>query len=96
MKPMTFDEAWEDAEKHNIPTDKLSLYKVSDSLYLVKFNNKHLGEFQKDVDGFFYYWQSFEVTGCWNSFILKCIANSLDELNKEWDEKIDKHFSSNS
>lgn len=82
MNQLTFDEAWAHADELNIPTDNLSLEKVNDSLYKIKFNNVYLGEFQRDVDGFFYYWQEESIQGCWNSFILKCLANSLDELNK--------------
>lgn len=51
-------------------------------------NNKYLGRFIQDVDGFYYYWPDEDLSGCWSEFSLKCIAAALQEINKEWTEQI--------
>lgn len=62
-----------------------SSYKVvSDS------NNKTIGTFIQDVDGFYY----FEAisTGLWSDYALKAISDKLFELNKPWANQINKDF----
>ena len=49
-------------------------------------NNLLVGELIMDVDGYFYFWPSND--GCWVSHILRSIADKLDEINKDWDNKI--------
>ena len=50
-----------------------------------------LGTFEMDVDGYFYFWRNEKLTGCDSSYVLRGIADKLDEVNKEWD----KHLKNN-
>ena len=50
-------------------------------------NNQMIGELIMDVDGYFYFWSTVK-DGCWPSYILRYIADKLDEINKDWDNKI--------
>ena len=49
---------------------------------------KVLGTFEMDVDGYFYFWRNEKLTGCDSSNILRGIADKLDEVNEEWDERL--------
>lgn len=46
------------------------------------------GEIFPDVDGYYYWFVNNK--GSLGAAELRIIANRLDELNKEWDEKINK------
>jgi len=71
--------------------NKLLTEKVSDGRYKVFFESKYLGDFVRDVDGFFYYWPS-EDGGCWSAWTLRLIANELEELNADWNKYIDENL----
>jgi hypothetical protein len=47
-----------------------------------------IGEFERDVDGYFYYWPAIENRGSYSNFTLRKIAEMLDDLNKEWNETV--------
>ena len=49
---------------------------------------KVLGTFEMDVDGYFYFWRNEKLTGCDSSYVLRDIADKLDEVNKKWDEHL--------
>lgn len=51
-----------------------------------------VGRLLMDVDGFFYYWPSMNLSGCYASYILHEIADTLDELNREWEEQLERDF----
>ena len=55
-------------------------------------NGVYLGDFAKDVDGYYYYWPSPYPNGSWPAYALRMIADKLDELNKEWDDEIRSYF----
>lgn len=68
-----------------------SLIKVetcSSVRYNILFKNKQIGMFEKVEDGYFYYFQT--TNGCYNSAIMRNIANKLDGINKDWDEEVKK------
>ena len=52
-------------------------------------NGKLIGEFIRDVDGYFYFWSENNL-GAWPSHLLRDIADKLDEINQLWDEHIEK------
>lgn len=54
-------------------------------------NDLFLGTFQKDVDGFYYFWEHGNG-GCWGENELRNIADSLQEINKEWNEYINNNL----
>lgn len=45
----------------------------------------------QDVDGYYYFWPA-EGGGYFNEFTLRVIADHLEELNKPWDDEINKYF----
>lgn len=48
-----------------------------------------IGAVYKEVDGY-YVWDSSLMTGIWSAGILHEIADTLDALNKTWDEEVRK------
>ncbi len=72
----------------------LKINKISDSNYevLVKSNNKLIGNFYLEVDGFFYFAENEHngSNGLWSDYALLEIGNKLKELNKPWVEKLEE------
>jgi hypothetical protein len=64
----------------------------SNNLEEAYFNTKHIGSFVRDVDGFFYYSPNSEG-GIWAEYELREIADKLKEMNKAWNEEIERVFS---
>lgn len=54
--------------------------------------DKHLGSFQLDSDGSYYFYITEELEGCWTSQSLREIAEKLDEVNKPFDDEVNKYF----
>ena len=54
-------------------------------------NGKLIGEFIRDVDGYFYFWSENNL-GAWPSHLLRDIADKLDEINQLWDEHVEKEL----
>lgn len=55
-------------------------------------NGVDLGEIGMLEDGFYYYWPKLRA-GCWSSHVMREIADKIDELDKPYQEQIDKYFS---
>lgn len=70
----------------------IALSKITDNKYQVIFseNNKFLGMFERDIDGYFYFSEDSRSKGFWSSYVLREIADKLDEINRDWDEQIKK------
>tara|TARA_Y100000389_G_scaffold123881_1_gene121217 strand:+ start:1210 stop:1356 length:147 start_codon:yes stop_codon:yes gene_type:complete len=45
-----------------------------------------------DVDGYYYYWPESNLTVSWSSHNLREIADILDKLNSDYEEKIKEYF----
>lgn len=58
---------------------------------LCKDNNLPVGEIYREVDGFFVFWP-YTVTGFYTEQFLREVADKLRELNKEWNETIEKEM----
>ncbi len=65
------------------------------SAYAVMVRSVKLGEIMRDVDGYWYFWPEIthERCGYWDKSILHWIANKLDELDKPYEEELDRYFS---
>lgn len=50
-------------------------------------NGVVLGDLMQKEDGFFDFWPT-DRDGCWAAYVLRAIADKLDELNKPWDDII--------
>lgn len=54
-------------------------------------NGKHIGNFVRDVDGFMYF-EFLEGGELWGQEHLQMIVDKLKELNKDWQDNINKYF----
>lgn len=64
--------------------------KISEERYEVIYDNGvSIGELLREVDGFFVYYP-IQNGGCWESHVMRPIADKMDELNKPWQDQIDK------
>lgn len=62
--------------------------------YRIEYENEvKIGDFFKDVDGFYYFWPKLHG-GSWNALVMRIIADKLDELNRPWEEEIAKDIQS--
>jgi hypothetical protein len=59
---------------------------------VVTKNEKLVGELIMDVDGYFYFWPE-DSTGAWTPYILRQLADKMDEINKPWDEQVENDLS---
>jgi len=60
----------------------------------VESNNKLLGEFILNIDGFYYFSiLDTPVNGLWSDYVLAEIADKLKKLNHDWKYHVDKYFS---
>jgi|WetSurMetagenome_2_1015567.scaffolds.fasta_scaffold22196_5 hypothetical protein len=49
---------------------------------------KVIGKAMRDMDGSFYFWFSSKGEGCWSSYLIREIADKLDLLNKDFDDRM--------
>jgi len=68
-------------------TELFHLTKQDSGYYVEYYNGLHIGEFERDVDGYYYYWP-VQRAGSWPAVVLRAIADKLDELNEPWDTHI--------
>lgn len=74
----------------------IKLTKLSNDQYRVNLSNsKFIGYFERDVDGYFYWWPEIKSEdGCWSADSLIELANKLKELNTPYEKELDKYFES--
>lgn len=77
--------------KETITTDFLilnsNLNKSKYNIYF-NFNNKKIGSFIRDIDGYYYCKLSRTNFGYLSSHTLKIIADALDKINKPYDDQV--------
>jgi hypothetical protein len=77
--------------------DVFKLVQQNSHVYHVvyKNNRKYVGSFERDVDGYFYYWmpQLLPTQGFIPACHLKLLADMLDELNEPWDKIVEQTLS---
>lgn len=69
----------------------LTLKELNNSHYEVQFEARTIGEFIRDVDGYFYLFFN-SANGCWSDYILIELGETLAELNKEWNNIVNKEL----
>lgn len=69
----------------------LTITKISENEYDVLFQEKHLGRFLRSDDGYLYYTDDLNGGLC-AAWTLIEIGEALNDLNKEWDDHINKYF----
>lgn len=63
----------------------------SNSSYLITFKNKIIGRLVALEDGFYQFFPENFVNGSYISYwVLEKILNKLKELNKDWEEHLEK------
>ncbi len=72
----------------------IKLTKLSEHQYSVNFSNgKFIGYFERDVDGYFYWWPNLkEEEGCWSAGLILELAEKLKEVNKPYEEELNAYF----
>ena len=65
---------------------------LNKSYRLFADNEKEIGSFQLDYDGFYYFWQDEDLLGCWSAHNLREIADELDKINKPYKNSIEEYF----
>lgn len=50
-------------------------------------NGVFMGDFVCHEDGYYYYWPA-RRDGAMPGYVLRALADKLDEINKEWDDQI--------
>lgn len=55
-------------------------------------SGKNIGTFELDESGFYNYWRNSKSDGAWQSWLLRAIADKLDDVNKPYKEVIDEYF----
>jgi hypothetical protein len=76
-----------------IETEFLLLKPEGKNRYLVSFkpNGKCIGSFLMDVDGYYYFWVNND-SGCWGSYELRIISNTLDKINKPYNDFVKENL----
>lgn len=65
-------------------------YNPISRVYTVKVGNTLVGELYAEADGFYVFDPIVGRTGYWPEWMLRSIADKLQEVNKEWQEEITK------
>lgn len=55
-------------------------------------NGKYIGECVQDVDGFWKFWFTQEVTGAFEGYELEAISAMLKHMNAAWEAEIKEYF----
>lgn len=71
---------------------EIKLEKLNKSYSVLTDSHKVLGSFQLDTDGFWYFWEDSQLSGCWGAWELRKIADLLEEVNKSYKESVDEYF----
>lgn len=71
---------------------EIKIEKLNQSYSVLTDSDKSLGTFQLDSDGFYYFWEDSQLTGCWGAWGLRKIADLLDEVNKPYRDEINEYF----
>lgn len=69
----------------------INLIKQSNSTQEVRFNNKILGYFVMQEDGYYLFF-SLDNSGGWSSYSLKLVADKLDEVNNAFEKELDLYI----
>ena len=59
-------------------------------------NGVKLGEILMAEDGYYVFFSDDSKRGFWEAYILRQIADRLDEINKPWDDQVKQYFADTS
>lgn len=68
----------------------IKLTKFSEHRYSVNLSNgRFIGYFERDNDGYFYWWPDLKATdGCWDVSLILELAEKLKEVNEPYEEEL--------
>ena len=73
--------------------DQVTLKPADGRNYQMHWNDSiQIGKAVIDVDGYYYFLPNVNGGGLWQAHVLKKIAEVLDNLNKEWNDQVEKYF----
>lgn len=49
-----------------------------------------IGTFERDVDGYYYFWEKEDMQGAWSAWLLGALAAALEEVNQPWDREVEE------
>jgi len=55
-------------------------------------NGVDLGALVKEVDGFYVWYPNRKQYGFWSAYVLRDLADILDDLNKDYEKEINEYF----
>lgn len=73
--------------------DSLHVIKHDDGKEGVHYGTKLIGYVMRFEDGYYSFDFDRKNDGWWSSYSLRDIADLLDDLNEEWDQKVKQYFS---
>jgi hypothetical protein len=65
---------------------------INEVNHRVMFNNRIIGYFIMDLDGYYYFDYDADTNGLWTSHSLRMVADLLEEINKPHEDKINEYF----
>ena len=68
---------------------------INKSNYRVLFEDRLLGHFIMDIDGYYYFDYVTSPNGLWTSYSLRMVADLLEEMNKPYEDNIKEYFKKN-
>lgn len=72
---------------------EIKLTKITEGFYSLHTQTDiFLGTFETSEDGFFYFYENRNLTGCWGAWELRKIADLLDEVNKPYRDELNEYF----
>ena len=72
---------------------KIYREELNGAQYNIKYENIVLGMAELDVDGYYHFYDNKELDGFVDAWVLRGIADQLDELNAKWDEQVKNDLS---
>ena len=72
---------------------KSTLLSLRDSKLYYAENDVYLGDIIAKEDGYYDFWPDLKG-GYWSAYVLRAIADLLDDMNASWDKEINDYFNS--
>lgn len=82
---------------HVTEYDKIATpYDIGTTYKVCYTNGVYMGDFVVHVDGYYYWWpEPTDRGGIIQGWVLRELADRLDELNADWDAHINAYFENN-
>ena len=71
---------------------EIKLEKINKSYNVLTSSGKNIGTFELDESGFYNYWRNLKSDGAWQAWLLKAVADKLNEVNKPFNDSVKEYF----